>query len=130
MAEFKVEGEKDYSPKEEILRLDNICRERLGLRERGEAIVQPWVYGEASDISKVTLRYTFNSEIAYDGAFLGLEDAEKAEIIFNGEKVTNEIVDNYVDFSIYKVKLGKIQKGEIFTEENITFLFNANEQFV
>ncbi|MEE1504038.1 MAG: hypothetical protein UGF89_07325, partial [Acutalibacteraceae bacterium] len=124
MAEFKVEGEEEFSPKEEILRLDNICRERLGLRERGEAIVQPWVYGEAPDVSKVTLRYTFNSEIDYDGAFLGLEDAEKAEITFNGEKVSNEIVDNYVDFSIYKVKLGKIKKGE--NELIITYPFGPS----
>ena len=124
MAEFRVEGEAEFSPKEEILRLDNICRERLGLRERGEAIVQPWVYGEAPDVSKVTLRYTFNSEIDYEGAFLGLEDADKAEIIFNGEKVSNEIVDNYVDFSIYKVKLGKIQKGK--NELIITYPFGPS----
>ena len=124
MAEFKVEGEEAFSPKEEILRLDNICRKRLGLRHRGEAIVQPWVYGEMPDVSKVTLRYTFNSEIDYEGAFLGLEDAEKAEIIFNGEKVFNEIVDNYVDFSIYKVKLGNIKKGE--NELIITYPFGPS----
>ena len=124
MAEFKIEGEEEFSPKEEILRLDNVCRERLGLRERGEAIVQPWVYGEAPDVSMVTLRYTFNSEIDYEGALLGLEDAQKAEIIFNGEKISNEIVDNYVDFSIYKVKLGKIRKGE--NELVITYPFGPS----
>lgn len=124
MAEFKIEGENEFSPKEEILRLDNICRERLGLRERGEAIVQPWVYGEAPDVSKVALRYTFNSEIDYEGAFLALEDAEKAEIIFNGEKIANEIIDNYVDFSIYKVKLGEIKKGE--NELIITYPFGPS----
>jgi len=75
-------------------------------------------------VSKVTLRYTFNSEIDYEGAFLGLEDAEKAEIIFNGEKISNEIVDNYVDFSIYKVKLGKIIKGE--NELLITYPFGPS----
>lgn len=124
MAEFKIEGEKEFSPKEEILRLDNICRERLGIRTRGGAIVQPWVYGEAPDVSKVTLRYTFNSEIDYEGAFLGLEDAEKAEIIFNGEKISVEIVGNYVDFSICKVKLGKIKKGE--NELLITYPFGPS----
>ena len=112
MAEFMLEGETEFSPEEEILRLDNICRERLGLRPRGEAIVQPWVYGEEPDISKVTLKYTFNSEIDYEGAFLALEDAHKAEITFNGQKVSNEIAGNYVDCSIYKVKLPAIVKGE------------------
>ncbi len=124
MAEFKIDGEAEFSPKEEILRLDNICRERLGIRERGGAIVQPWVYGEAPDVSKVTLRYTFNSEIDYEGAFLGLEDAKKADITFNGEKVSNEIVDNYVDYSIFKVKLPTIKKGE--NELIITYPFGPS----
>ena len=61
MAEFKVEGEEEFSPVEEVLRLDNICRERLGLEERGGAVVQPWVYGAQPHVSKVTLRYKFNS---------------------------------------------------------------------
>ena len=111
MAEYKLEGDEEFSKKEEILRLDNILRERLGLRERGGAVVQPWVYGEKAPITKVTLKYTFESEIDYSGAFLALEDADKAEIIFNGNPVKNEIVDNFVDISIFKVKLPEIVRG-------------------
>ena len=39
MAEHKIEGEAEFSPKEEILRLDNICRNKLGIEERGGAKV-------------------------------------------------------------------------------------------
>ena len=111
-AEFKLENEGEFSPAEEILRLDNVCRERLGLRKRGGSVVQPWVYGEQAPISKVTLKYTFTSEIEYEGASLALEDAEKAEITFNGASVDNTITGNFVDISIFKVKLPKITKGE------------------
>ena len=112
MAEFKLENEDEFSPKEEILRLDNICRERLGLRKRGGEVVQPWVYGEKAPVSKVTLKYTFTSEIEYEGASLALEDAQKAEITFNGAAVDNTITGNFVDISIFKVNLPKIIKGE------------------
>ena len=112
MAQFKLTDEKEFSPQEEILRLDNICRERLGLRNRGGEVVQPWVYGEIEPISEVTLKYTFTSEIEYEGASLALEDAEKAKITFNGEAVDNTITGNFVDISIFKVNLPKIVKGE------------------
>ncbi|MBR4287006.1 MAG: hypothetical protein IKT55_04800 [Clostridia bacterium] len=112
MAQFKLRGEDEFSPEEEILRLDNICRNRLGLRKRGGEVVQPWVYGEIEPVSEVTLKYTFTSEIEYDGASLALEDAEKAKITFNGIDVDNTVTGNFVDISIFKVNLPKIIKGE------------------
>ena len=112
MAEFKLENEETFSPKEEILRLDNVCRKKIGLRERGGAVVQPWVYGEQEPVTKVTLKYTFQSDINYVGAMLALEDADKAEITFNGNKVDNKIIGNFVDISIFKVQLPEIVKGE------------------
>lgn len=112
IAEHKLSGEEDFSPAEEILRLDNICRRKLGIRDRGEAIVQPWVNGEKSPISEVTLRYTFDSEIDYSDAELALEDADQAEVIFNGEKADMTIIGTYVDISIFKIKLPDIKKGE------------------
>lgn len=130
MAEFKLDGETEFSPKEEILRLDNICREKLGICNRGGAIVQPWVYGEKPDVTKVMLRYKFQSEIDYRGAYLALEDAEKAEIAFNGEKVSNEIAGIYVDCSIFKVKLPDIKKGENILEIVYPFGPSANLETV
>ena len=112
IAEHKLENEEDFSPAEEILRLDNICRRKLGIRDRGEAIVQPWVNGEKAPISEVTLRYTFDSEIDYSGAELALEDADQAEVILNGEKADMTILGTYVDISIFRIKLPDIKKGE------------------
>lgn len=125
IARHKMEGESEFSPEEEILRLDNICREKAGIRYRGGGVVQPWVIGEKEPVTKVTLKYTFNSEIDYSGAYLALEDAQKAEIIFNGNKVSNEIVDKYVDISIFKVRLPQITKGTNTLE--ITYPFGESE---
>ncbi len=124
MPEFKLYGENEYSPKEEILRADNICRERLGLSPRGGGIVQPWVSGEKKPVTKVILRYTFNSEIEYEGAFLALEKANTAEVMFNDEKVDMSVIGNYVDISIDKISLPIIKKGK--NELIITYLFGES----
>ena len=41
---------------------------------------------------------------------------EKSEIIFNGERISNKPVGNYVDISIFKVDLPKINKGKNILE--------------
>lgn len=111
MAEYKLDSDSEYSSKEEILRLDNICRERMGLRERNGGIVQPYVYGKVKSENEISLRFTFTSEIDYKGAELALEDAEIAKISFNGIKVENNILGDYVDISIGRVSLPDIKKG-------------------
>lgn len=117
MAEFKLSGEKEFSPKEEILRLDNICRERLGLVSRGGEIVQPWVTGDVPTVDKLTLRFSFGSEIDYSGALLAFEELEKAEkILFNNENVPIADCGSYVDISISTVKLPDIVKGQNILE--------------
>ena len=112
MAEYKLSDDSDFSPAEEILRLDNLCRERLGLPKRGGAIVQPWVTGDVPDVDALTLRFTFDSEIEFSGAFLALEMAQKAEITFNGAPVPNVSAGKYVDIDIDKIALPPIQKGK------------------
>ena len=111
MAEFKLDTEDAFSPEEEVLRLDNICRERLGYRKRGGHVVQPWALPKEEPSHKITLKYTFESEIEYSGAYLALEDAAKAEIEFNGKKVPAATNGNFVDITIFRVALPDIVKG-------------------
>ena len=109
-AEYALDG-GDFAPAEEILRLDNICRAALGWRKRGGQVVQPWARQPETVTHSVTLRFTFESEIAVSGACLALEDAAAAKITLNGEAVPNDVIGNYVDIEIYKVALPEIKKG-------------------
>lgn len=111
MAEYAVDG-GDFMEKEEILRLDNKARKLAGLRERGGSVVQPWAVGNVPAEHTITLRFTIQSDIDYKGAELALEDADKADIVFNGEKVDNTILGTYVDIKIFRVALPEIKKGE------------------
>ncbi|MBQ3537940.1 MAG: hypothetical protein IJA39_05090, partial [Clostridia bacterium] len=126
MASFKLDGDKEYSEKEEILRLDNKVRERLGIAERGGHVVQPWVLGKRPKDHTVTLKFTVNSEISYKGAVLALEDADVAEISFNGKAVTERLDGYYVDISIGKFLLGDINEGENTLEITLPFGETAN----
>ena len=126
MAEWKIDDDEDYSPKEEVLRLDNLIRERLGITKRGGRVVQPWALGKIPKEHKATLRFTFTSEIDYDGAILALEDADIAQVTFNGKKITEREEDFYVDISIGKMKLGNIVKGENVLEIILPFGETAN----
>ncbi len=110
MAEFAFDG-GDFRAEEEILRLDNIVREALGFNERGGGVAQPWVLEKEELTHSITLRFTVNSEIEYEGALLALEDAEKAQIDFNGAAVSNDSIGWYVDKDIKTVRLPVIQKG-------------------
>ena len=126
MAQWKIDDDKDYFPKEEVLRLDNLIRKRLGMDERGGGVVQPWVLGELPKDHRATLKFTFNSEIDYEGAILALEDADVAEVTFNGKKITEREEGFYVDISIGRMKLGNIIKGENILEITLPFGETAN----
>ena len=126
MAQWKIDTDADYSPKEEILRLDNLIRECLGMRKRGGWVVQPWVLGKRAKDHKVTLKFTFISEIDYEGAVLALEDADIASVTFNGKKITKIEAGFYVDISISIMKLGNIIKGENILEITLPFGETAN----
>lgn len=109
-AEYALDG-GDFAPAEEVLRLDNICRRKLGFRPRGGQVVQPWAREPETVTHSITLRFTFESEIEVAGAYLALEDADKAKITLNGEDVPNAVTGNYVDIEIFKVALPAIRKG-------------------
>lgn len=125
-AQWKLDGDEVFSEKEEILRLDNLVRKRLGINSRQGNVIQPWVIGEKPKDRTVTLKYTFNSEIEYNGAVLALEDADSSCVTFNGKPVTQKIDGYYVDISIGKLLLGTIKKGENILEISVPFGETAN----
>ncbi len=113
MAEYAFDG-GEYQEREEILRLDNKFREKLGYPFRMEAFPQPWcIHAQKNDQPHtLTLRFKIYSEIAVENVELALEHPQDCEIQWNGEKVSNSPVGRYVDRDIMRVKLGKLNPGE------------------
>lgn len=109
-AEYSIDG-GEFEAEEEILRLDNACRVKLGLPYRG-AGAQPWLLPDEKLEHFVTLRFKIKSDIELNGAKLAIEDAEKLEITFNSQPVDSTPVGWFTDKAIKTVNLPTIQKGE------------------
>ena len=109
MAEYSLDGE-DWQPREEILRIDNILRARIGWDRRGIKILQPWVEFDGSTPHTVKLRYTFESETIVNGAVLALEHADTCTVLLNG-KPAKRIDGWYVDKCIGRHALPAITPG-------------------
>ena len=109
---------------EEILRLDNICRRKAGLPERGGSVAQPWTLPDRYPGYRLYLYKGIESEIDYDGAYLAMEKPESCTIVFNGKTLAgpgygydsderfDKVIDGWwTDKDIKKVKLPPIKKG-------------------
>lgn len=112
MAEYAFD-EEDWKEREEILRIDNLFRDRLGLKYRMEAFPQPWVLKEeVAEEHTLHLRFLIPSEIEVEKVELALEHPQDCKIIWNGTEVSSEPTGRYVDRDILRVALGTLCKGE------------------
>jgi len=112
MAEYAFDSEP-WQPKEELLRIDNLLRDKLDFPRRAHAWAQPWTLeGDITPQNTLRLRFTISSEIECGDICLALENPEKTRITFNGTQVTAASVGYYVDLSIKKIPLPNLEKGE------------------
>lgn len=111
IAEYALDQE-DYQEKEEILRLDNIVRKRLGYPERKNNVAQPWAIPEEKPEHILRLRYVFQNDIDLKDCYLALENAENTKIILNGTTISNSPCGYYVDEKISKIQLPELMSGQ------------------
>ncbi len=111
MAKWRID-EGEWQEKDEMLRVCDKVKKTLGLSTAATNGAQPWctVYDEPKN--KVSIEMTFNSEVEVPNAMVALEDFDISEIRFNGKKIEKQPKGYYVDFSITKVDIGTINKGE------------------
>jgi hypothetical protein len=109
--EYSLDGEA-YQAKEEILRIDNILRKKLGYPLKNAAVAQPWTEADVDkDTHVLKLRYTFESEIDNVMVDLAVELADNLEINLNGEELPVGVKGYYVDNSIQLIGLNKVRAG-------------------
>jgi hypothetical protein len=128
-AEYALD-DGEWQPSEEILRLDDLCREKLGWLTRRKNVIQPWAKEEEKITHTIHLRWHIYSEIDYVGAQLAMEDAERVTLGWNGKDVPNTVLGWYADKSIKTVALPPIVKGENILEASIPFGNNTNVEWV
>lgn len=119
-----------WYPREEVLRIDNEFRKKLGYPLRMEALAQPWVNPAVEEpVNLLSLKFSIDSEIEVENSYLALEGAENTEIIVNGTRVESIIEGFFVDECINKVKLPPMAKGKSEIILNIPFASKTNVEW-
>jgi len=112
MAEYRLDSEH-WWPREEILRIDNIIRARLGYPLRTADMAQPWAQSELRDEKHVlSLRFKIYADTPADNVELGLENLQNTKVYFNGKQLQTIGCGYFVDHCIQKIRLGYVPAGE------------------
>lgn len=120
MPEWSIDGGKLY-PAEELMRIDEKVRTMLGLPLKKTKVVQPWFVKDASENNELYLRFTFESDIEYEGAELAFENLHKSKVWLNGIACDTSYVGCYVDREIHTCALPMISKGQNILEVRMPF---------
>lgn len=131
-AEYALDGEP-WSAKEEILRLDNVCRKRLGYPLRTEAFAQPWVDQEREvSVHSLKLRFEIEADYAAEEISLALETPEQTRLWWNGTSVSSQVTGWYTDRDIKTVKLPGLKTGtnELIAELPYTSRFHVEAMYL
>lgn len=129
MAEYSLDG-GDWQPREELLRIGNIVREKLGFPPQDGGFVQPWTVRDAEKAKHtLSLRFTIESDISVTGARLALENAHETEITVNGESVASEPEGWFTDESIQCVALPSLPTVRTQITLKIPFTKKTNTEW-
>lgn len=124
-AEFALCGE-EYHAEEEILRIDERLRCRLGYRKRDYTMVQPYMYPVSEKKAALKLRYRIFSETEIENIEIGMEDMDLESLTFNGEAAAEKTGDWYIDEAVRVYSLGSVKKGENILELRIGYTENTD----
>lgn len=121
IGQFALDDETFGEEEEEVLRLTNICREKLGWGAYTARTMQTWAIKEEKAFHTLSMRFCVECEKTFDNISIALENAENAQIRLNKELVPSVVCGYYVDESIKTVKLPSLIKGKNVLEIKIPF---------
>lgn len=111
LAEYRFD-DGEWNNREEILRIDNMFREKLSYPLRMEAFAQPWASkDDDGGEHKLSLKFKIYSDITTDNVQLAFEDGDNAYVTLNGRMQDTTVTGYYVDKDIKTIKLDKIEAG-------------------
>ena len=125
MAEWALD-DGPLQPLEELLRLDNLARDQLGLPRRRKAVVQPYLLPKEKTEHTLTLRFIIPSETEVHDVSLAMEDPDQATVTWNGRQVVSEPTGWFVDPDIRTSSLGTVLRGENVLEVRLPISRRTN----
>jgi hypothetical protein len=129
MAEYAFD-DGAWQDEEEILRIDNLFREKVGYPLRMEALAQPWTENEETKPEHtLRLRFAIHSDTAVPRVYFAMEHPENTVIIWNRKRVPSAVTGWYVDESIQTVMLPDLLAGENSLVLEIPFARKTNVEW-
>lgn len=126
LAEYSFDYGK-WHGQEEILRIDNKLREKLGWPLRMEAFAQPWVDKSVEKTRhSITLRFKILSAVYTKNIKLGMEEADLAQITVNGQTIRKKIDGYFTDKCIKCIPLPDICAGETHIDVELPYEKKVN----
>lgn len=109
--------------KEELLRIDERLRKECGFYERHALMAQPYVRTKDNSqrSCRLYLRFEFESKTEFEDVCLAMEEADQAEVQFNGRQVEISPCGWYIDEDIQKIRLGTVKAGKNLLEIKILY---------
>lgn len=111
-AEFSLD-DAPFEREDEVLRIDNICRRRVGYPTKPSSLPQPWLLKQEDKAEhRLTLKFIISSEMACEGTKLAVETQKGMTITLNGEAVDLAADGYFTDESIETYPLPPLKEGE------------------
>jgi hypothetical protein len=111
IAEYSFDNSQWYK-EDEVLRINNQFRERLGYTLAGGRNVQPYADNYCTETPHLlSLKFKIHSLIDVPKPFLAIEKPESLIIILNGKEVDINICGYFVDKGIKRINLPSIPSG-------------------
>jgi hypothetical protein len=108
MPQLSIDG-GEWQEATEILSVDDIIRDKLGIQRRGGQMVQPWAQKKEKSSKKlpISLRYVFDvREIPSSPCHLVMERPEKFSISLNGHELKYDESEGWwIDLSFKKIRV-------------------------
>lgn len=108
-ARMKFGDDTEFGALDEVLRIDNRLRDRIGIERRGGEMLQPWFAKQMykQPYGKLVLEYPFLVDVMPQGdVWLAGERPELQEYYCNGVRLTNrDPADWWVDNAFKKMKI-------------------------
>lgn len=126
MAEYRFD-DGEWQETEEILRIDNLFRSKLGYPMRMEAFAQPWTRSAEEPLEHtLSLRYSLECGCALEGCRLAMENGKETKILLDGQPVVNTEDGWYTDHCIRTVPLPLLTEGSHTLQVEIPYNSRTN----
>ncbi len=122
----------EWQEKDEMLRICNMAKGKLGFSTGTCHGAQPWVFNAPDSVNTITIESTVYSEVDVENCELALESFEDSEIWINGQPLEKKCSGHYVDFAIKKTPIGTIKAGEtvITIRRPFNVISNVENMFI